>query len=79
MRLDLIGGFQADNALVAAGLAIGSGSDAAAVIGALPGLRTVRGRMERAATARQRRGGLRRLCPHARRADHGAGARCGRT
>jgi len=49
VRLDLIGGFQAQNALVAAGLAIGSGSDPAAVIGALPGLRTVRGRMERAA------------------------------
>jgi UDP-N-acetylmuramoyl-L-alanyl-D-glutamate--2,6-diaminopimelate ligase len=50
VRLDLIGGFQAHNALVAAGLAIGSGSDPAAVIGVLPGLRTVRGRMERAAT-----------------------------
>jgi UDP-N-acetylmuramoyl-L-alanyl-D-glutamate--2,6-diaminopimelate ligase len=50
VRLDLIGGFQAANALVAAGLAIGSGSDPAAVIGVLPGLRTVRGRMERAAT-----------------------------
>lgn len=50
VRLDLIGGFQAANALVSAGLAIGSGSDPAAVIGVLPGLRTVRGRMERAAT-----------------------------
>ena len=50
VRLDLIGGFQAHNALVAAGLAIGSGSDAAEVIAALPGLETVRGRMERAAT-----------------------------
>jgi UDP-N-acetylmuramoyl-L-alanyl-D-glutamate--2,6-diaminopimelate ligase len=49
VRLELIGGFQAANALVAAGLAIGSGSDPAAVIGVLPGLRTVRGRMERAA------------------------------
>lgn len=49
VRLDLIGGFQAANALVAAGLAIGSGSDPAAVIGTLPALRTVRGRMERAA------------------------------
>ena len=49
-RLDLIGGFQAHNALVAAGLAIGSGSAPEAVLGALPGLRTVRGRMERAAT-----------------------------
>ena len=50
MRLELIGGFQAANALVAAGLAIGAGSDPAAVIGTLPALRTVRGRMERAAT-----------------------------
>ena len=50
VRLELIGGFQAANALVAAGLAIGAGSDPAAVIGALPALRTVRGRMERAAT-----------------------------
>jgi UDP-N-acetylmuramoyl-L-alanyl-D-glutamate--2,6-diaminopimelate ligase len=49
-RLELIGGFQAHNALIATGLAIGSGSPAAAVIGTLPGLRTVRGRMERAAT-----------------------------
>ena len=49
-RLDLIGGFQAHNALVAAGLAIGSGSAAEAVLGALGGLRTVRGRMEKAAT-----------------------------
>ncbi len=49
-RLELVGGFQAHNALLAAGLAIGSGSDAEAVFAALPGLRTVRGRMERAAT-----------------------------
>ncbi len=49
-RLDLIGGFQAMNALVAAGLAIGSGSEPEAVFAALPGLATVRGRMERAAT-----------------------------
>jgi UDP-N-acetylmuramoyl-L-alanyl-D-glutamate--2,6-diaminopimelate ligase len=49
-RLDLIGGFQAHNALVAAGLAIGSGSKAPEVLAALAGLRTVRGRMERAAT-----------------------------
>ncbi len=48
--LDLIGGFQAHNALIAAGLAIGSGSVPEAVFAALPGLRTVRGRMERAAT-----------------------------
>lgn len=50
VRLDLIGGFQAHNALIAAGLAIGSGSAAEGVLGALGGLRTVRGRMEKAAT-----------------------------
>ena len=49
-RLELIGGFQAHNALVAAGLAIGSGSAAEPVLEALGGLRTVRGRMEKAAT-----------------------------
>ena len=45
-RLGLIGGFQGHNALVAAGLAIGAGAEADAVLGALPGLRGVRGRME---------------------------------
>ncbi len=50
VRLDLVGGFQAQNALVAAGLAIGAGSSAEAVLAALGGLRTVRGRMEKAAT-----------------------------
>ena len=49
-RFELIGGFQASNALMAAGLAIGSGSEPAAVLDALPELRTVRGRMQRAAT-----------------------------
>jgi UDP-N-acetylmuramoyl-L-alanyl-D-glutamate--2,6-diaminopimelate ligase len=49
VRLDLIGGFQAENALVAAGLAIASGSPAEAVFRALPNLKAVRGRMERAA------------------------------
>lgn len=50
VRLDLIGGFQGHNALIAAGLAIGSGSDPDEVFDALEDLRTVRGRMERAAT-----------------------------
>ncbi len=50
VRLNLIGGFQAENVLAAAGLAIGSGSDAAKVFATLPGLKTVRGRMELAAT-----------------------------
>lgn len=49
-RLNLIGGFQASNALMAAGLAIGSGSDPESVLPAIEQLRTVRGRMELAAT-----------------------------
>ncbi|MBM2577455.1 UDP-N-acetylmuramoyl-L-alanyl-D-glutamate--2,6-diaminopimelate ligase [Jannaschia sp. Os4] len=48
-RLDLVGGFQAGNALVAAGLCIGAGDDPEAVLAALPKLRGVRGRMEKAA------------------------------
>jgi UDP-N-acetylmuramoyl-L-alanyl-D-glutamate--2,6-diaminopimelate ligase len=50
VRLDLVGGFQAENALVAAGLCIASGSDPAAVFDALPRLVTVPGRMQLAAT-----------------------------
>ncbi len=50
LRLDLIGGFQAANVLVAAGLAIGSGAKPAEVFQTLPMLRTVRGRMQKAAT-----------------------------
>ncbi|SPJ23893.1 UDP-N-acetylmuramoyl-L-alanyl-D-glutamate--2,6-diaminopimelate ligase [Palleronia abyssalis] len=50
VRLNLIGGFQAENVLLAAGLAIGSGSDPQAVFDALPALSTVRGRMQLAAT-----------------------------
>lgn len=49
-RLELIGGFQASNALMAAGLAIGSGSRPEEVLDALRELRTVRGRMQLAAT-----------------------------
>lgn len=48
-RLDLIGGFQGANALVAAGLAIACGAAPGDVFEALPKLETVRGRMERAA------------------------------
>lgn len=50
LRLALIGGFQAENVLAAAGLAIGAGADPARVFATLPALRTVRGRMELAAT-----------------------------
>jgi UDP-N-acetylmuramoyl-L-alanyl-D-glutamate--2,6-diaminopimelate ligase len=49
-RLDLIGGFQAENVLLAAGLCIASGSEPNEVIDALQELTTVRGRMELAAT-----------------------------
>ena len=48
-RLELIGGFQAGNVLVAAGLAIGAGDDPEEVFRALPRLATVRGRMQLAA------------------------------
>ena len=45
-----MGGFQADNVMLAAGLAIASGAPAADVFEVLPRLTTVRGRMELAAT-----------------------------
>lgn len=50
LRLDLIGGFQAENVLLAAGLVIGAGADAEQVFEAMPGMKTVRGRMQLAAT-----------------------------
>ncbi len=50
VRLKLIGGFQAHNALIAAGLAIGAGAEPEEVFAELRGLATVRGRMQRAAT-----------------------------
>ncbi len=49
MRLTLIGGFQAENVLVAAGLAIGSGETPEDVFETLPGVEAVRGRMQLAA------------------------------
>jgi UDP-N-acetylmuramoyl-L-alanyl-D-glutamate--2,6-diaminopimelate ligase len=50
VRLDLVGGFQAQNALMAAGLAIVTAEAPDAVFGALGHLATVRGRMQLAAT-----------------------------
>ncbi|MEM8850987.1 MAG: UDP-N-acetylmuramoyl-L-alanyl-D-glutamate--2,6-diaminopimelate ligase [Pseudomonadota bacterium] len=50
VRLSLIGGFQAANALLAAGLVIAAGEEAEAVFAALPKLTGVRGRMQLAAT-----------------------------
>ncbi|MXQ06540.1 UDP-N-acetylmuramoyl-L-alanyl-D-glutamate--2,6-diaminopimelate ligase [Alphaproteobacteria bacterium GH1-50] len=49
VSLGLIGGFQADNALLAAGLCIGTGSDPDEVFDSLHALQTVRGRMQFAA------------------------------
>jgi UDP-N-acetylmuramoyl-L-alanyl-D-glutamate--2,6-diaminopimelate ligase len=49
-RLELIGGFQADNVMLAAGLAIACGANAADVFDTIPHLTTVRGRMQLAAT-----------------------------
>lgn len=51
-RLNLIGAFQAENVAVAAGLAIASGDAPEAVLGVLPRLTGVRGRMQLAATRR---------------------------
>ena len=50
VRLNLIGGFQAENVLLACGLAIAAGDDPQAVFDTLPHLTTVRGRMQLAAT-----------------------------
>jgi UDP-N-acetylmuramoyl-L-alanyl-D-glutamate--2,6-diaminopimelate ligase len=49
-RLALIGAFQAENVAVAAGLAIAAGEPPEAVLGVLPRLTGVRGRMQLAAT-----------------------------
>ena len=49
VEVPLIGAFQASNVAAAAALAIGSGTAAEDALGALPHLRTVRGRMELAA------------------------------
>jgi UDP-N-acetylmuramoyl-L-alanyl-D-glutamate--2,6-diaminopimelate ligase len=51
VQLPLIGAYQAANALVAAGLAIATGSDPAAVCDALARVQPVRGRIERAGIA----------------------------
>src|SRR5438874_785007 len=47
IRLPLVGEFQIENALVAAGLAIGTGSEASAVFAALEQLEGAKGRLER--------------------------------
>ena len=50
MKLDLIGGFQGENLLLAAGLCIGAGADPDRVFETLHQMKTVRGRMQLAAT-----------------------------
>ncbi|HBZ43621.1 MAG TPA: UDP-N-acetylmuramoyl-L-alanyl-D-glutamate--2,6-diaminopimelate ligase [Maritimibacter sp.] len=50
VQMNLIGGFQAENVLVAAGLAIGGGCDPEQVFATFDQLTTVRGRMQLAAT-----------------------------
>ena len=50
LRLNLIGGFQGENVLLAAGLVIACGAEADQVFDMLPLLGTVRGRMQLAAT-----------------------------
>jgi UDP-N-acetylmuramoyl-L-alanyl-D-glutamate--2,6-diaminopimelate ligase len=52
INLPLIGAYQAANALVSAGLAVASGTEAAKVFDALARLQPVRGRLERAAINR---------------------------
>ncbi|MBB4659873.1 UDP-N-acetylmuramoyl-L-alanyl-D-glutamate--2,6-diaminopimelate ligase [Parvularcula dongshanensis] len=52
LHLPLIGAFQADNALVAAGLAVTSGHDLAAVLPCLAEISAAPGRMEHAGTKR---------------------------
>ncbi|MDE2602486.1 MAG: UDP-N-acetylmuramoyl-L-alanyl-D-glutamate--2,6-diaminopimelate ligase [Bradyrhizobium sp.] len=47
LRLPLVGAFQIENALVAAGLALGTGSEAQAVFAALEHLEGAKGRLER--------------------------------
>ncbi|MDO9564035.1 MAG: UDP-N-acetylmuramoyl-L-alanyl-D-glutamate--2,6-diaminopimelate ligase [Bradyrhizobium sp.] len=49
VRLPLVGEFQIENALVSAGLAIGTGSEPMAVFAALEGLEGAKGRLERVA------------------------------
>ncbi|MFN3209256.1 MAG: UDP-N-acetylmuramoyl-L-alanyl-D-glutamate--2,6-diaminopimelate ligase [Roseovarius sp.] len=50
VELGLIGGFQTDNVMLAAGLAIAAGADPDRVFATLPVMQTVRGRMQLAAT-----------------------------
>ncbi len=65
VHLPLAGDFQASNALVAAGLAVAGGEDEGAAIAALPGLRGVKGRLERVGE----RGGALAIVDYAHKPD----------
>ena len=71
VRLPLVGAFQVENAAVAAGLAIATGSEPARVFAALEKLNGAKGRLELAGSA-QRRADLHRLRAQAGRAGEGA-------
>ena len=71
VKLPLVGAFQVENALVAAGLAIATGGEPARVFAALEKLTGAKGRLELAGT-QQRRADLHRLRPQAGRAGQGA-------
>ncbi len=73
LRLPLVGGFQVENALTAAGLAIATGSNADKVFAALEKLQGAKGRLELRRRT-QRRAGLYRLRAQARRAGENAGS-----
>ena len=75
VRLPLIGGFQAENVLLATGLAIATGSKPAHVFDVLPRLQSVRGRMQLAA---RRANGAAVFVDYAHTPDAGAPARGGR-
>ena len=65
--LPLVGEFQAANALLAAGIAIGLGDPAAPVFEALASLRGAPGRLRESCLRKRRFTDLCRLCPQARR------------
>ena len=71
IKLPLVGAFQVQNAAVAAGLAIATGSEPARVFAALEKLSGAKGRLELAG-AQKRRAHIYRLCPQARRVAQGA-------
>ena len=73
VKLPLVGAFQVENAALAAGLCIATGSDPARVFAALEKLQGAKGRLELAGDE-QRRAHLHRLCAQARRAEEGAGS-----